>query len=329
MLTLTVFFVGSNKHKRISHSFRMVFIPAILSIAISSQDGKPLDAWSYVEISKLKLVFLLVITSLGAMFVASIKTDIPLTLSQIVLGSLTAILGSAGCNVLTSYIDRDIDAIMDRTRKRPLPSKRIDPASNALIFGIFLSGASIALAAFQNVLAFVFILLGILDNVLVYSLLTKRRSSWNIILGSLSGGFAPLYGWVFVTGTIDITAFILGCIVVLWVPSHIWSLALYYRSDYEKAGIPMLPVIVGTKTAIRCIAFTVILMMVASFALYLYGGFGIIYLSVAVITGAVVLGAYLYLFLRPTQKLAWTLFKVSSPQLFLLFTAAVLDLYLA
>ena len=102
----------------------MVFITAVPSIAIPPkipQEGRPLDARSYVEITKPKLVFLLVIKSLGAMFVASIRTDIPLTLSQLVFGSLTAILGSAGCNVLTSYIDRDVDALMDRTRKRPLP----------------------------------------------------------------------------------------------------------------------------------------------------------------------------------------------------------------
>ena len=284
-----------------------------------------MDAWSYVEISKPKLVFLLVITSLGAMFVASIRSDIPLTLSQIVFGSLTAILGSAGCNVLTSYIDRDVDSLMDRTRKRPLPSKRIDPARNALIFGLGLTGASLALAAFQNVLAFAFILLGVLDNVLVYSLWTKRRSSLNIILGGFSGGLAPLYGWAFVTGTLDLTALILGSIVVLWIPNHIWSLALYHRSDYAKADIPMLPVVVETETAIKCIASTVILMVAASLALYLYGGFGILYLSVSIITGAVVLGGYLYLFFRPSQELAWALFKISSPQLFLLFTAAVLD----
>jgi protoheme IX farnesyltransferase len=218
---------------------------------------------------------------------------------------------------------------MDRTRERPLPSKRIDPARNALIFGLGLTGASLALAAFQNVLAFACILLGVLDNVLVYSLGTKRRSSLNIILGGFSGGLAPLYGWAFVTGTIDMTALILGSIVVLWIPSHIWSLALYYRSDYEKANIPMLPVVVGMETAIKCIASTVILMVAASFALYLYGGFGMLYLSVSVITGAVVLGGYLYLFFRPSQELAWTLFKISSPQLFLLFTAAVLDVSLA
>ena len=288
-----------------------------------------MDAKSYVEISKPKLVFLLVITSLGAMFVASIRTDMPLTLTQIVMGTLTAILGGAGCNVLTSYIDRDIDALMDRTRKRPLPSKRIDPARNALIFGLVLTGASLVLAAFQNVLAFACILFGVIDNVLIYSIGSKRRSSLNIILGGFSGGLAPLYGWAFVTGTIDMTALILGSIVVLWIPSHIWSLALYYRSDYKKANIPMLPVVVGMETAIKCIASTVMLMVLASFALYFYGGFGILYLSVSVVTGAVVLGGYLYLFFRPSQELAWTLFKISSPQLFLLFTAAALDVSLA
>ncbi len=295
----------------------------------ASRKVKPVDAWSYVEISKPKLVFLLVITSLGAMFIASIQKGIPLTSTQVVLGSVTAILGSAGCNVLTSYIDRDIDAIMDRTRERPLPSKRIAPARNALYFGLVLTGGSLILAIFQNPLAFAFILLGVLDNVLVYSLWTKRRSSLNIILGGFSGGLAPLYGWAFVTGTVDVTALILGSIVVLWIPSHIWSLALYYRSDYEKANIPMLPVVTETETAIKCIASTVILMVASSLALYLYGGFGLLYLSVSVISGAVVLGGYLYLFFHPSPELAWTLFKISSPQLFLLFTAAVLDISFA
>ena len=295
----------------------------------ASRKVKSVDAWSYVEISKPKLVSLLVITSLGAMFIASIQKGIPLTSTQVVLGSVTAILGSAGCNVLTSYIDRDIDAIMNRTRERPLPSKRIAPARNALYFGLVLTGGSLILAIFQNPLAFAFILLGVLDNVLVYSLWTKRRSSLNIILGGFSGGLAPMYGWAFVTGTVDVTALLLGSIVVLWIPSHIWSLALYYRSDYEKANIPMLPVVTETETAIKCIASTVILMVAASLALYLYGGFGLLYLSVSVITGAVVLGGYLYLFFHPSQELAWTLFKISSPQLFLLFTAAVLDIYLA
>ncbi len=288
-----------------------------------------MDAWSYIEISKPKLVSLLVITSLCTMYVASIKTGIPLTYSKVIFGALTAVLASAGCNALTSYIDRDIDAMMDRTCERPLPSKRIDPASNALYYGLGLTALSLILAAFQNTLALACILLGMLDNVLVYSIATKRRSSLNIIFGGFSGGLAPLYGWAFVTGSIDLTALILGSIVVLWIPSHIWSLAIYYKSDYEKANIPMLPVVVGTETAIKCIASTVILMVAASFVLNIYGGFGLIYLAVSVITGAFVLGGYIYLFFRPSQELAWTLFKISSPQLFLLFTAMVLDISLA
>ncbi len=287
-----------------------------------------MDAWSYIEISKPKLVSLLVITSLCTMYVASIKTGIPLTYSKVIFGALTAVLASAGCNALTSYIDRDIDAMMDRTCERPLPSKRIDPASNALYYGLGLTALSLILAALQNTLALACILLGMLDNVLVYSIATKRRSSLNIILGGFSGGLAPLYGWAFVTGSIDLTALILGSIVVLWIPSHIWSLAIYYQSDYEKANIPMLPVVVGTETAIKCIASTVILMVAASFVLNIYGGFGLLYLAVSVITGAFVLGGYIYLFFRPSQELAWTLFKISSPQLFLLFTAMVLDISL-
>ncbi len=287
-----------------------------------------MDTWNYIELSKPKLVFLLVITSLSAMLVASIKTGIPLTFPKVVFGALTAVLASAGCNALTSYIDRDIDAMMDRTRERPLPAKKIDPASKALYYGLGLTALSLILAAFQNVLALACILLGMLDNVLVYSMATKRRSSLSIILGGFSGGLAPLYGWAFVTGSIDLIALILGSIVVLWIPSHIWSLAIYYQSDYEKANIPMLPVVVGIETAIKCIASTVILMVAASFALNIYGGFGLLYLAVSVITGAIVLGGYIYLFFRPSPELAWTLFKISSPHLFLLFTAMVLDISL-
>ena len=259
------------------------------------------------------------------MYIASYKTGIQIQTTQVILGGLTAILGSAGCNVLTSYIDRDIDAVMDRTKKRPLPSKRINPAKNALYFGLILTITSLILALFQNALAFTCILLGVLDNVIIYSLWTKRRSSINIILGGFSGGLAPLYGWAFVTGTIDMIALILGCIVILWIPSHIWSLALYYKSDYEKANIPMLPVVTSTETAIKCIASTVVLMILSSFALFFYGGFGLIYLLISVVSGSIVLTGYLYLYFRPSKELAWKLFKISSPQLFLLFTAAALD----
>jgi protoheme IX farnesyltransferase len=121
-------------------------------------------------------------------------------------------------------------------------------------------------------------------------------------------------------------ALVLGCIVILWIPSHIWSLALYYKSDYEKANIPMLPVVTTTETAIKCIASTVILMIIASFTLFLYGGFGLAYLSISVISGLIVLTGYLYLYIRPSKELAWTLFKISSPQLFLIFSAAALDI---
>ncbi len=285
-----------------------------------------MDIRSYIELSKPKLVFLLVFTSVISMYIASKKTGILLQSTQIVIGGLIAILGSAGCNVLTSYIDRDIDAMMERTKKRPLPSKKINPAKNALYFGLILTITSLILAIFQNFLAFIFILLGVMDNVIIYSLWTKRRSSLNIILGGFSGGLAPLYGWAFAIGTIDMIALILGCIVILWIPSHIWSLALYYKSDYEKANIPMLPIVTTTETAIKCIASTVILLIMASFTLFLYGGFGLVYLLISVISGLIVLTGYLYLYFRPSKELAWTLFKISSPQLFLIFSAAALDI---
>lgn len=280
---------------------------------------------SYVEVTKPKLVFLLVFTSLCTMIVSASQNNLPLTGSVLFFGVAAAVAASAGCNALTSYIDRDIDAVMIRTRDRPLPSRRIDPPQKALYFGVTLIGVSLVLAGMRNLLSFLCILLGVLDNVVVYSLLTKRRSPLNIFLGGFSGGLAPLFGWVFVANSISLTAILISSMVVLWIPSHIWSIAIYYQSDYERARVPMLPVVAGTEKAIRCIVSTAVLLVFMSIALHCYGGFGPIYLAFALISGLFVLAGNLYLFLHPSPEVAWRMFKVSSPYLFLLFLAMIVD----
>jgi len=280
---------------------------------------------NYVDVVKPRLVSLLVFTSIGAMMISSRRNNIRLSASTWFLGLATAIMASAGCNALTSYIDRDIDALMTRTMNRPLPSRRIDPPEKALYWGLMLVIASLALAGMRNLLSFLCILLGVLDNVMVYSMMTKRRSPVNIILGGLSGGLAPLYGWVYVANSIDFTAILVSSAVVLWIPSHIWPLAFYYRSDYERARVPMLPVVAGTRKAVGCIVSTVILLLLLSIALYLYGGFGLFYLSMSLILGTLIFVEHLYLFYRPSPEIAWRIFKVSSPYLFLLFLAMIID----
>lgn len=277
----------------------------------------------YVQVTKLRLVFLLVFTSVGTMVVAA--TGRPVSTGLVVRALLAIIAGTAGANTITCYIDRDIDAIMERTRRRPIPSGRIYPPERALYWGLFLSAASLGLALSINFLSFMVILLGLLDNVVVYSLLAKRRSPLNIIWGSFSGGLPALFGWTVVTNRVGWVPILVGAIVVLWTPTHIWNLAIYYSEDYQRARVPMLPAVFRLQATLYCIAATVVLMVTVSLILHFAGGFGAVYFWTALISGALLAAANLYLVWKPSRKLAWRLFKLSSPYLFVLILGMMVD----
>ena len=279
---------------------------------------------NYVEVTKPPIVFLLVFTSFATMIVAWSQTLLPLTPTLLVAGLAAITASSAGCDTLTSYVDRDIDAIMHRTKHRPIPSGRITPAK-ALVWGLFLAALGLALAYWINPLSFVWIALGVLDNVVVYSLLLKRRSSLNIILGGISGGLPVMFGWSAVTNGVSLLPVLLAALVVLWIPGHIWSLAIFTKDDYTRANVPMLPVVTKLKTALRCIVSTVLLMIPFSLWIYFAGHFGVIYLAVAIFFGAWVLYINLKLFFHPNNEMAYKAFKVSSPYLFALFFAMIID----
>ncbi len=278
----------------------------------------------YLEVTKPKLVSLLVFTALVGMFVGARWAAVSLTWADWALGLTAITLGCAGSNAITCYFDRDIDSLMDRTRRRPIPSGRIDPARNALYLGAALVAASLALALLRNVLSFAAIGLGVLDNVVVYSLLTKRRSPWNIILGSFSGGLPAVYGWTFATGSVTLVPILMAALVVLWTPNHIWSLALRYRDDYARAGVPMLPVVLEEKQAVRCIACTSLLLVGFSVALDSLGAFGDAYLWTAAFLGGALIALNAWLLLRPTAAHAWVVFKFSSPYLAVIFLFMIL-----
>jgi len=282
---------------------------------------------NYVEVTKPPIVSLLVFTSVATMLVAWTKTSQPFNLARFVDAVVAITAASAGCDVLTSYIDRDIDAVMHRTKHRPIPSGRISP-NGALLWGLLLSGVGLVLALWINTLAFTWISLGIIDNVIVYSLVLKRRSPWNIILGGVSGGLPVMFGWSAVTGTINLLPILLAALVVLWIPGHIWSLAIFTKHDYERARIPMLPVVTKLGTALRCIVSTVALMVPFSLWIFFAGNFGLIYLAVAVTFGIAVLYVNIELFVHPDDKVAYRAFKISSPYLFMLFLAMVIDPFL-
>jgi len=279
---------------------------------------------NYVEVTKPPIVFLLVFTSLATMLIAWKHTLQPLTPTLFLVGLVAIAAASAGCDTLTSYVDRDIDAVMHRTKHRPIPSGRIAP-NRALIWGLLLSALGLTLAYLINLWSFVWIALGVLDNVVVYSLLLKRRSPLNIILGGISGGLPVMFGWSAVTNSVELLPILLAALVVLWIPGHIWSLAIFTKDDYKRAKVPMLPVVTKLSTALRCIVSTVVLMIPFSLWVYLEGGFGLVYLLVAVLFGIFVLYINLKLFLHPDDKMAYKAFKVSSPYLFALFLAMIID----
>jgi protoheme IX farnesyltransferase len=281
---------------------------------------------NYVEVTKPLSVFLLVFTTVGAMVIAAEGRGVPPSLFLTALVAITA--GCAGANVITCYIDRDIDFVMERTRRRPIPSRRIYPPEKALYFGLALALISLILSWRINFLSFVCMLFGLADNVIVYSLLTKRRSPLNVILGGFSGGLPVLFGWVAVNGSISLVALLIGAIVVLWIPNHIWNLAIFYSDDYRKVRVPMLPAVFELKKTLRCILATVLLMYLLSILLYFFGPFGSLYLTLALVSGLLISLGNIYLVLRPSRQRAWFMFKLSSPYLFMLFVGMILDVFI-
>jgi len=279
---------------------------------------------NYVEVTKPPIVLLLVFTSFATMIVAWSQTQLPFAAPVLIVGIASITAASAGCDTLTSYVDRDIDRIMHRTRHRPIPSGRIAP-NRALAWGLFLAFVGLILAFLLNPLSFVWIFLGVLDNVVVYSLLLKRRSSLNIILGGVSGGLPVMFGWSAVTNGVSLLPILLAALVVLWIPGHIWSLAIFTKDDYQRARIPMLPVVTKLRTALRCIVSTIVLMVPFSLWIYFAGHFGLVYLAVAILFGGWVLYINMKLFFHPNNEMAYKAFKVSSPYLFTLFLAMIID----
>jgi protoheme IX farnesyltransferase len=281
---------------------------------------------SYVAVTKPASVLLLVFTALATMVIAAGGQPIPPRLFLVAIVTIT--LGCAGANTLTCYIDRDIDALMERTRKRPIPAKRIYPPEKALYWGLLLTLLSLILAWTIGFFSFLCIALGLLDNIVVYSLLTKRRSPLNVIWGGFSGGLPALFGWVAVNNRISLTALFIAALVVLWIPNHIWNLAIFYGDDYRKVKVPMLPAVFDLTRTLRCIAATVLLMYLASIGLYFVGGFGWLYLGVALAFGFFISMGNLDLVFRPSRRKAWLMFKLSSPYLFVLFAGMMADVWL-
>jgi len=294
----------------------------------------------YYELTKPKIWYLLVFTAFGAALTASNIYNIEISFGTWALMLFSVAAGSAAANTLTNYHDRDIDAIMERTKNRPLPSKRIYPAEKARNFGLALAGISLVLAfsmSFTTTLeqgtwATVFIAFGLANNILVYSYMLKRNSRTNIILGGLCGGSPPLIGWVAVTTTdLWTMGLAMAGLVFIWIPMHIWALTLHFKEDYNKVNVPMLTAVQSEKTSARAIAgstFVMVLFSIVPFFLTTESGqpmVGSVYLWTAIASGALMIILSAWVIAKPMEKASWTLFKFSSPYLAVLFIALMID----
>ena len=294
----------------------------------------------YYELTKPKIWYLLVFTAFGAALTASNIYNIEISIGTWALMLFSVAAGSAAANTLTNYHDRDIDAIMERTKGRPLPSKRIYPAVKARNFGLALAGISLVLAfgiSFTTTLeqgawATGFIAFGLVNNIVVYSYMLKRNSRTNIILGGLCGGSPPMIGWVAVSmSDLWTMGLAMAGLVFIWIPMHIWALTLHFKDDYNKVNIPMLTAVQSEKTSARAIAGSTVVMVLFSivpFFITMQDGqtiVGEIYLWTAIASGALMVALSIWVIVKPMERAAWTLFKFSSPYLAVLFIALMVD----
>ncbi len=234
-------------------------------------------------------------------------------------------LAAGGSGAINQYIDRDLDRNMQRTARRPLAAGRMTPAEG-LSFGLGLSIVSFyILAGYVNLLAAFLSLAGILYYVVLYSMLLKKATVQNIVIGGGAGAIPPLVGWAAVTGSLSIPALILFLIIFMWTPPHFWALAIVRRKDYEKAGVPMLPVIRGeAETRKQVLIYTVELVAV-TFLLPLIGYTGAVYLLSAILLGAILLYYAWRVYKNEGNKVAWMMYRYSSMYLMFLFLALMVD----
>jgi len=244
-------------------------------------------------------------------------------LSRLGLVSIALLLGSAGANGLTNYLDRDVDALMERTKHRPLPSNRIYPPEKVLLPVSILLLIGLAIAWYLNPLCFAFGSLGILTSVL------GRKRSITHILGGISGSAPVLIGYIAISGKLDWTIGLISLLIFLWTPLHVWSLMTAYKEDFLQAGVLMLPVTKGVTVTVVTLLVLSVLTFAASIALYFVGSFSFVYLIIAIVLGVWMFLANVYLFKRKCERDAWRVYKISAyPYLGLIFLGMCVDLWI-
>jgi heme o synthase len=277
---------------------------------------------AYVRLTKPRIVGLLVITTVPAMILA--EGGMPsawLVLATVLGGSVVA----GGANAMNMYFDRDIDQLMRRTQGRPVPAGHVEP-ERAALFGLLLgAGGFLFMQATVNLLAAVLTIGAFAFYVFVYTLILKRSTSLNIVIGGAAGAMPPVIGWAAVTNEISISAVIMFAIVTAWTPPHFWALSLNYAGDYKRAGVPMLPVVAGPEETRKQILIYSLVLVAVSVLLTVIGVAGYIYLTAALVLGTGFLYYAHRLWRDGSARNSMDLFRYSMLYLALLFGAIAVD----
>ena len=281
-----------------------------------------------IEISKPRIVVLLVITAVTSMYAASklVPGSPPLEYLDYLHIIIAGALASAGSSALNHYYDKDIDPKMSRTSSRPIPSGRM-AASNVLLYGLAVSCISVIYGFFAlNAISAFFIAVGIFSYVIIYTVWLKRRNTSNIVIGGIAGSAAAWAGWAAATGSMDLLGFLVGFLVFVWTPSHFWCLAMKIKDEYAQAEVPMLPVVIGMqKTSKFILGNTLILIPYSLILVLIPDGLGIVYAIIASVSGGLMLVYHYKLTKTPTSEFAWKAYKVTAPYLTIIFVAVALD----
>ncbi|MGI0148743.1 MAG: heme o synthase [Thermoplasmata archaeon] len=277
----------------------------------------------YVELMKLRIdALLLLVAAAGYVATSGIRIDV----FRFALLLLAGFLAAAGASATNHYLDRDLDSVMRRTQGRPLPEKRIEPPAHALEFGIILVALGLVIAGVGiNLLTAAMIGLGFAVYIGVYTLGLKRTHVSNIVIGGFAGSCPALAGSAAAANAISLPAVLIALLVFLWTPGHFWALAYRSREDYQRAHLPMLPAISDDRTSTRAIAGSSVIVAVTGIAFAFTSAFAALYLVVAVVSGAVLLGLTAKFLADPSPETAWAGYKFSGIYLALLLLGIMAD----
>jgi protoheme IX farnesyltransferase len=277
---------------------------------------------TYLELTKLRIVLLLLFTTVTAMVIAANGVPELVVLVPTLIGGA---LAPAGAGAINQYIDRDMDAKMTRTARRPIPSGRVTPM-NALLFGIALVLLSVLiLGVWVNWLTAGLALAGAVYYVVIYTMMLKRNTSINIVIGGGAGAIPVLVGWAAVTGSVTVEALLLFAIVFYWTPPHSWALALLVNVDYARAGVPMMPVARGERTTRHQILVYSILLVIITLIPGPINMLGWVYMASAAVLGIGLIWMSVKLIRVADKAIARSLYKYSTSYLAFLFLAMMID----